>query len=82
MYKGSLKKASQIDQIKHNHGNNKACLASSRSTFSEHHSLISGELGLDGLSRKVLSALPQVPLGTPQTAEAPEIGAITSWGFW
>lgn len=85
-----LRKAAKIDnQIKRNHGNNEAGLENELSvwhravnTFSEHHSLISGELGLDGLSRKILSALPQVPLGAPQTTEAPEIGTIPSWGFW
>lgn len=51
-------------------------------TFSKHHSFISRELCLDGLSGKVLSALPQVSFGATEASEPPEVGPIPSWSLW
>lgn len=50
-------------------------------TLSQHHPLIGRELGLDRLGRQVLSALPQVPLGGPQTTEPPEVSPVAPWRF-
>lgn len=50
-------------------------------TLSQNNPLISWELGLDGLGGQVLSALPQVPLGTPKPAEAPEVRPVAPGCF-
>lgn len=50
-------------------------------TLSQNNPFISWELGLDGLGGEVLSALPQVPLGTPKPAEAPEVRPVAPGCF-
>lgn len=50
-------------------------------TLSQNDPFIRRELGLDGLGGEVLPALPQVPLGTPKPAEAPEVGPVAPGCF-
>lgn len=50
-------------------------------TLSQHNSFISWELCLDWLWRKILSALPQVPLWTAKTTEPPEVSPVSTCCF-
>lgn len=50
-------------------------------TFPQHHPLIGRELGLNRLGRQVLPAFPQIPLGTPQPSEPPEVSSVAPRRF-
>lgn len=50
-------------------------------TLSQYNSFISWELCLDWLGGKVLSALPQVPLGTAKPSKPPEVSPVTPCCF-
>lgn len=50
-------------------------------TLSQYNSFISWELCLDRLGGEVLSALPQVPLGTAKPTKPPEVCPVTPCCF-
>jgi len=50
-------------------------------TFPQHNPLIGRELGLNWLGWQVISALSQIPLGTSQPPESPEVRSVTPWRF-
>lgn len=67
--------------LKHTDTQGVRSVCAESTTFAKNNSFVGWKLGLNRLSRQILSAFPKISLGAAQTPEPPEVGPVSAGSF-